>query len=469
MLIGPRGDIVWLCFPRWNDQAILTTLLGGAGEYTTSPTGVYVWGGSYETGTLIWRSRWVTHQGIVECREALAYPGDPGMAVLLRSVTAVDGPASLRVWLDLRHGEGRRAGCTARMTAGLAGSAVPASVGLVGRRPPSEAGPTAGRGSCSAWHCPRAGAAISCLRSPTGPSAARRVPRHRSRRRRSRGGDAPCQRRILADGPELRPAYTRSGGIVPEESRLGLPGYSGGSPDVVSNRVTKQFQLDALGEALQLFAAAGEAGRLDPDAEHATETAVAAIGRRWRDPEAGMWELEDRFWTQSRLSCVAGLRAAAAIPPRAAGGGVAGTGGRGAAETTRRCLAPDGRWRRAADDPRLDAGLLLAPIRGALPPADPRSQATLAGYLSGLTEDGYAYRFRQDCRPLHAAEGAFLFCGYIVALALQQQGDSVAAARWFERNRAACGPTRPVLRGVRRGAAPVARQPAPGVRPCDHA
>jgi GH15 family glucan-1,4-alpha-glucosidase len=209
---------------------------------------------------------------------------------------------------------------------------------------------------------------------------------------------------------------------------------------VVGNRVTKQFQLDALGEALQLFAAAGEAGRLDADAEHAMEAAVAAIGRRWRDPEAGMWELEDRFWTQSRLSCVAGLRAAARYRRGRQAAAWLELADAVLAETTRRCLAPAGRWQRAADDPRLDAGLLLAPIRGALPPADPRSQATLAGYLSGLTEDGYAYRFRQDSRPLHAAEGAFLFCGYIVALALQQQGDTVAAARWFERNRAACGP-----------------------------
>jgi GH15 family glucan-1,4-alpha-glucosidase len=59
--------------------------------------------------------------------------------------------------------------------------------------------------------------------------------------------------------------------------------------------------------------------------------------------------------------------------------------------------------------------------------------------MAELTQDGYAYRFRHDQRPLEQAEGAFLLCGFLMALALQQQGCEVDAARWFERNRAACG------------------------------
>ena len=39
---------------------------------------------------MIWRSRWVTDDGIVECREALAFPGDPHRVVLLRRIHAVD-------------------------------------------------------------------------------------------------------------------------------------------------------------------------------------------------------------------------------------------------------------------------------------------------------------------------------------------------------------------------------------------
>jgi GH15 family glucan-1,4-alpha-glucosidase len=57
-----------------------------------------------------------------------------------------------------------------------------------------------------------------------------------------------------------------------------------------------------------------------------------------------------------------------------------------------------------------------------------------------LGREGYVYRFRQDQRPLEDAEGAFLLCGYLMALATHQDGRDTEAIAWFERNRAACGP-----------------------------
>ena len=100
-LIGPRGDVAWLCAPGWDSDAVFSSLIGGAGIYAVTPAqDRFVWGGYYEEGSLIWRSRWVTGAGVVECREALAYPGDPDLAVLLRRIVAVDGPAQVRVVLD---------------------------------------------------------------------------------------------------------------------------------------------------------------------------------------------------------------------------------------------------------------------------------------------------------------------------------------------------------------------------------
>jgi alpha,alpha-trehalase len=109
------------------------------------------------------------------------------------------------------------------------------------------------------------------------------------------------------------------------------------------------------------------------------------------------------------------------------------------ADTATHAVHPSGRWQRSASDPSLDAALLLPPIRGALPADDPRTLQTLDAYLDELTQDGYAYRFRHDKGPLSHAEGAFLLCGFFAALALHQQGRELEAARWFERNRAACG------------------------------
>ncbi len=107
------------------------------------------------------------------------------------------------------------------------------------------------------------------------------------------------------------PAYTTSGGPVPDERSLDLPGYPGGT-DVVGNWVNQQFQLDAFGESLLLFAAAAGHDHLDADGWRAAEVAVAAIEQRWREPDAGIWELEPDHWTHSRLICAAGLRRIAA-------------------------------------------------------------------------------------------------------------------------------------------------------------
>ena len=86
---------------------MLSGLLGGAGCYRVTPADRWhVWGGYYESGTLIWRSRWVGDWRM-ECREALAMPADPHRAVLLRRIEALDGDVTADVLLDLRAGYGR--------------------------------------------------------------------------------------------------------------------------------------------------------------------------------------------------------------------------------------------------------------------------------------------------------------------------------------------------------------------------
>ncbi|MGI8451521.1 MAG: glycoside hydrolase family 15 protein, partial [Streptosporangiaceae bacterium] len=246
--------------------------------------------------------------------------------------------------------------------------------------------------------------------------------------------------RLLADGPGLKPAYTTDGGPVPDQRKLTLPGYPGGHV-LTGNWVNKQFQLDAFGEALLLLAAAARNGRLASGAWRAAETAAGAIGQRWRDSDAGIWEIDDRPWTHSRLICAAGLRSIAEAGTSAAlASEWSGLADAIVASTAATSVHHTGRWQRSPDDPGLDAALLLPPIRGALPAGDPRTLATLRAYTAELTQDGYAYRFRHDDRPLPEAEGAFLLCGFILSLAHHQQDEQIEAFRWFERNRAACGP-----------------------------
>ena len=517
-LVGPRGDIAWMCAPRWHSAAAFSTLIGGGGCYAITPADPrFVWGGYYEDGSLIWRSRWITTDGIIECREALAYPGDAGTAVLLRRIEAKDTPARVRVQLDVRAGFGRHPMTLSECQPSWTGQSGPlylrwsggqaATVEADGRLDltltvapgerhdfvleladrPLPAGPVTGdiawEATEAAWArelpafekslAPRASrhsyAVLAGLTSGSGAMVAAATMSLPERAEAGRNYDyryawirdqcyagqavaadgahrllddavSFVAARLLDDGSGLKPAYTVTGGAVPDEHTLaGLSGYPGGS-DKVGNWVNKQFQLDALGEALLLFAAAGRHDHLDSWQWQAAETAVAAIKARRDDPDAGVWELNDKRWAHSRLMCVAGLRAIAASAASKQAGEWEALADSILADVSRDCLHPTGRWQRAADDDRTDGALLLPAIRGATAADDARAQATLRAVEDDLALDGYLYRFRHDQRPLHEAEGAFVLCGFLMALALHQQGRVSEAVGWFERNRAACGP-----------------------------
>lgn len=523
-LVGPRGDLVWMCAPRWDSDAVFSSLIGGSGMYAVTPADVrFVWGGYYEDGSLIWHSRWRTESGVIECREALAFPGDPERAVVLRRIIAVQGDAHVTVRLDARAGFGQhpfghlardggtwtgRSGAlhlrwsgadAARPGSGRAGEHVLTMdltlaagshhdlVLEVSEHAPPDQPPDpeqAWEATERTWretvpefddslapHDTRHSYAVLRGLTSTGggmvAAATMSLPERAGQDRNydyryvwirdqcfagqaiAAAGPYPVMddavrfvaARLLDDGPNLAPAYTTVGGRVPDQRSLDLPGYPGGH-DIAGNHVNAQFQLDAFGEALLLFAAAARHDHLDVDGWRAAETAADAIATRWGEPEAGIWELDDQRWSQSRLTCVAGLRAVSRAPgaPTARTGGWLALAEAILAETAAHSTHPSGRWQRAPGDERVDAALLLPGIRGALPGGDPRTAATLAAVREELDQEGYVYRFRQQPGPLGDAEGAFLLCGFLTALALHQQGNPLDAIRYFERNRAACGP-----------------------------
>ncbi|WP_232248507.1 glycoside hydrolase family 15 protein [Streptacidiphilus rugosus] len=521
-LIGPEGDVSWLCVPRWDSPAVFSELIGGGGVFAITPRDPrHFWGGWYETGTLIWHSRWVTTDSVIECREALCFPGDQDRAVLLRRIEAVEGVARVRLLIEPSGDFGRASAGPPRRSHGLwSGRTGPVHWRLTGgqgaaprrrpygkplvwdldlrpgrhhdvvlelaagslpARPPDP--DAAWRATESAWSeaqpaldgaiAPRdAHHAYSVMRGLTAGSGAMVAAatmclpeqaegqrnydyRYAWIRDQCYAGLAAAAAgatelvdaatsfvgaRLLQDGPEMRPAYTVTGGDVPDERSLDLPGYPGAA-DRIGNRAHRQHQLDAFGEALQLLAATARLDRLDADGARALDLAVDAIAHHWNEPEAGIWEIEPRRWTHSRLACVAGLRAAAALPgsPRRAAR-CSALADAILARTSGEALHLDGYWQRAPGDPRPDAALLLPPVRGALPADDPRTEATLRAVSMQLVEDGFVYRFRHDQNPLGDAEGAFLLCGFTMALAQHHQGHHATAARYFERNRAACGP-----------------------------
>jgi GH15 family glucan-1,4-alpha-glucosidase len=517
IVVGPRGDFVWMCLPRWDSDAVFSTLVGGPGVYAVMPDGTdFVWGGHYEDGSLIWRSRWVTNRGIVECREALAMPADDHRAVALRRIEAIDGPARVRVVLDARAGFGGHKmtrlsrnddGTWTAHTGPLrlrwrgAPNAVHVQGALVAElelqegqihdlvlevadRPIEETPPdpdVAWAETAEAWRqrvpevhtdvatrdARQAVAVLAGLTSKGGGMVAAATTSLPERAEAGRNYDYrfswirdQCYAgqaaavagvtdlldgavgfvasRLLEDGAKLKPAYTVAGNDIPDQRELDLPGYPGSSVRV-GNRVEKQFQLDAFGEALLMFAAAARLDRLDTEQWRAVEAAVAAIEQRRHDPEAGIWELYDDLWSQSRLICAAGLRQISQCAPTKQAAQWNSLADSLVAQVSTDCLHVTGRWQRSPTDERVDASLLMAAIRGAVPADDPRSRATLDAVREDLGSDLYVYRFRQDKRPLNHAEGAFLLCGFQMALGLHQQGKDAEAFRWFERNRAATG------------------------------
>jgi GH15 family glucan-1,4-alpha-glucosidase len=522
-VIGPDGSIAWLCVPRWDSPAAFSGLLGGPGQYTITPADPWhVWGGYYESGSLIWRNRWVGDTRI-ECREALAMPADPHRAVLLRRVEAIDGTAQVTATLDLRAGYGGatmtdlkrhgdiwtgRSGDTWFRWSGagkarLADGALEMRIKLAPEtshdlvlelsdreftaEPPDPGQSWAATEETWADVSPGcedliamadARHSYAVLRGLTSASGAMVAAATTSLPERLEAGRNYDYRyawirdqcyagiavaahgphslltgtirfvteRLLDDGPELMPAYTVAGEPIGDEVSLKLRGFPGGSAKS-GNWVRRQFQLDALGETLSLFAAAAPLDLLGEDDWRAAAIAADGIGKRWSEPDAGIWELDDRRWTHSRLACISGLRAiaaAAAVGPPGSHGHREAAQWSGLADTIAASLGdavhPSGRWQRAPDDERVDAALLMPMIRGGFAPDDPRNLATVEAVRRELASDGYVYRFRHDGRPLDQAEGAFLLCGFWMALIEHACGNPVAAAHWFERNRSACGP-----------------------------
>ena len=391
-MLGPHGEMVWLCFPRWDDPAVFASLIGGGGGYQVVPVAPYVWGGRYEPGGLVWRSRWVTQGGVVESREALALPGRTDRLTILRRIEP-QTDVTVRVVLALRDDFGQRGvrgltcedgvwrGDVGGFRFGWSGAAgahvvddgvhhdlelelhlaggtrhdLVLTLAASGDVEPDDADRAwaateegwrrhraAGSGLLADRDVDHAHSILAGMTSSSGAMVAAATMGLPERAEKGRNydyryawirdqsivgiaaahGASPdlldhavrfVTERIHADGPQLAPAYTVSGAPVPDERRLHLPGYPGGA-DVVGNWVNRQFQLDAFGEALELFATADAQDRLEPDGWAAACIAAEAVAARWQEPDAGIWELDPDRWTESRLSCAAGLRAVARRP-----------------------------------------------------------------------------------------------------------------------------------------------------------
>jgi GH15 family glucan-1,4-alpha-glucosidase len=251
---------------------------------------------------------------------------------------------------------------------------------------------------------------------------------------RAIGGD-PAQVQIMYGvGGERR---------LPEWEAGWLSGYEHSRPVKFGNAAYEQRQLDIFGEIMDLLHQ-GRRGQLAPSeaAWSLQKGLLAHLKTLWRQPDRGMWEQRGapKLFTVSKvMTWVAVDRAIQSAEQFG-------------------LEAPLKEWKSwrerihrqvchfGYDDELqsftqyygsgvLDAGLLLLPLIGFLPPADPRIRATIAAIERRLMTDGLLRRY-EGGDPIQGVpnhEGAFLPCSFWLADNYLLQGRESEARQLFER------------------------------------
>lgn len=227
-----------------------------------------------------------------------------------------------------------------------------------------------------------------------------------------------------------------------------LAGYEGAKPVRIGNAAHRQFQLDVYGELMDAFHQARRAGLVSA-AGWALERAVADhVAEVWRQPDEGIWEVRGRphhFTFSKVMAWVALDRAIDAVE----GHGLSGPtqhwrAARAAIRAdvfARGVNSETGAFKRAFDDPSLDASLLLVAQVGFVAHDDPRFLATVAAIERELvTEEGFVLRYdtgRVD-DGLPPGEAAFLPCSFWLVDAYAFTGRMDKARALFDRLLGAC-------------------------------
>lgn len=247
----------------------------------------------------------------------------------------------------------------------------------------------------------------------------------------------------------LRPLYRITGDDDLAERELEhLEGYRGSRPVRRGNDAVNQVQLDIYGAAMQLGYLTELLGGEVPSARWPViRELVETVARRWHSPDSGLWEIraEPRHHTFSKFQCWLAVDRAIRI------GRALGLRGpyprwRDLADRIRDSILaegysePQGAFTQAYGSDDLDAAVLLLPLRGFVPPQDPRVTSTIAALRRELeVGDGLLRRYR-TADGVGGEEGAFLLCSFWLVELLARREELDEAARLFERLLELTGP-----------------------------
>ncbi|MFF7443105.1 glycoside hydrolase family 15 protein [Streptomyces sp. NPDC008122] len=255
-------------------------------------------------------------------------------------------------------------------------------------------------------------------------------------------------RAVAGDPADLQPLYGVEGQRrLPETYADWLPGYENSQPVRFGNAAVGQFQLDIYGEVLSTVYSAVRAGvALDPAAWALVASLLDYLGKRWREPDEGIWEVRGprRHFVHSkvmawvaadravRLARVAGLRGSLAHWQALRTELHAEICARGWSEEQRSFTQYYG-------STQVDATALLIPRLGFLPAGDPRVLSTIRA-MERLDDHGFLRRYgdvrdggRHELDDLGGTEGSFVACTFWYADALAMTGRADEARSVFER------------------------------------
>jgi GH15 family glucan-1,4-alpha-glucosidase len=220
-----------------------------------------------------------------------------------------------------------------------------------------------------------------------------------------------------------------------------LPGYAGSRPVRIGNAAHAQLQLDVYGEVMDALYQSRRGGLVGNEAAWALQKAMLAhLGRIWRQPDAGIWEMRGppRHFTHSKvMAWLAYDRAIAMVEEFGLEGPHEHWSAVRAAIHADVCRhgydATLGHFVQAYGSTQLDASLLLLPEVGFIDAADPRFVRTVEAIERRLMRDGLVLRYDTALAgdALPPGEGAFLACSFWLVDAYAMLGRHEEAERLF--------------------------------------
>jgi GH15 family glucan-1,4-alpha-glucosidase len=243
--------------------------------------------------------------------------------------------------------------------------------------------------------------------------------------------------------PRLDVLYTIYGKPGPREFEFfDVTGYRGSKPVRVGNAARHQHQLDVYGWVLDAAWLLYRSGHgFHGGVWRALSRFADFVARRWRDPDAGIWEVRGKraHYVHSKLMAWLALDRALRISQsqRTSAARVRlWTTQRDALQAEIRREGYDhalGSYVRAYGTKDLDAALLILPILD----FDDRAPGRVAGTIDAIRKElgldgGLVYRYRPGADGLDGREGAFLPCSFWLVQALGRVGRVTEAIDLFE-------------------------------------